>query len=78
MGEVRSLPVTPKVLDNEDVIIVRFCIPGSEARVTCFLSSNVIYSYTCRKINYEKKKKREQNPSKGLGNNIGRKYFPTS
>lgn len=25
-----------KVLDNEDVIIVRFCIPGSETRVTCF------------------------------------------
>ena len=41
-------PVTLKVLDKEDVIIVCSCIPGSEAMDTCFWLSNVMYSYTCR------------------------------
>lgn len=39
-------PVTLKVLDRDDVIMVLSCIPGREARDICFCVSKVIYSYT--------------------------------
>lgn len=35
------------VLDSEDVMIVRACISGKEARDMCLLFSNVMCSYTC-------------------------------
>ena len=47
--EALALPVTLNVLDKEEVIIVRSCIPGNEARDICFLLSYVICSYTCKK-----------------------------
>jgi hypothetical protein len=41
------VPVMLNVLDKDDVIIVRSCIPGNVARDICFWLSYVICSYTC-------------------------------
>lgn len=53
-GRIRCKPVTLNVLDKEDVIIVRSCIPGNDARDICFSLLKVICSYTCTNIQKDK------------------------
>lgn len=46
LQDIKSLPVTLKLFDKEDVMMVRFCIPGNVAIDMCLSSSKVICSYT--------------------------------
>lgn len=67
--------MTLNVLDKEDVIMVRSCIPGNEARDICFSLLNVICSYTCRNIQKEKSPKLAAKMTKAICSLISYLYF---